>query len=115
MGRDELFEWLDDVLRQLGDDPGIRLLDIEPNEDETVVVVDVVGVRVYAWHEEDNGLCIFCDDDGFEFPDDVVDHINRVGDEDDLNWILDGVEQIRLHLGDGGIADYLNHLHDNTG
>ena len=116
MSSDNRFDRLDNLARELKDVDGVHLTDIEANdgEDEIVAHVDVGGVRVLAWHDEDRVLNVYSDDEGFEDPDDVRDHIKVTADDDDfLNAILDEAEWLQEQHGRATLAEYRDHLRSN--
>lgn len=113
MGSENRFDRLDNLARELKEVTGVHLADIESNdgEDEIVAHADVGGVRVLAWRDEDGDLNVYSDDDGFEDPDDVRDHIKATADDDDfLNAVLDEAEWLQQQHGRAGLADYRDHL-----
>lgn len=89
MGGDDRFDRLDDLARELQEVSGVRLVDIEADEEEIVVTADVRDVRVQAWYDEDGDLCVDSDVEGFEDPDDVHEHLNE-DDNTTPRWIWRG-------------------------
>lgn len=108
MGSDDRFERLDSLARELEEVAGVHVAGIEANEGEEEIVVhaDVGGVRVLAWRDEDGDLSVYSDDEGFEDPDDVRDHIRATADDEDfLNAVLDEAEWIQQQHGRSSLAD----------
>lgn len=112
---EEHFARLDELRRELQKEEGIHLVDIgttdlDADEDAVEVTVDVRGVRVTAWFDEDRDLKVFSYDEGFEDEDDIHDHLNA-GDhsEDFVCALLDEVEWLWRHHGDTGLSDYRDH------
>jgi hypothetical protein len=107
--RDDRFDRLDAVSREMAEVDHINLIDIEANKDETVATVDIEGVQVNAWHDDQGSLLVYSDNEGFEDPDDILDHVNTVASDDALNAIVDEVEWLRFQHGDDGVKDFLRH------
>ena len=112
MSSDDRFDRLDDLTRELKEVTGVHIVDIEANdgEDEIIAHADVGDVHVLAWRE-DNALTVYSDDEGFEDPDDVRDHIKATACDDDfLNAVLDEAEWLQEQHGRASLADYRDHL-----
>ena len=56
------------LAREVKELSDVHLVDVETNEDETVVTADVHSVRVQARHDEDRDLCVDSDGEGSRIP-----------------------------------------------
>lgn len=120
MGVDDRFGQINDLVGELKEEPGVHLLDIDTididaDDDAVEVTADVRGVCVQAWHDEDGVLNVYSEDEGFEDPDDVHDHLNaRENSEMDVEALVDEAESLRSRYGNAALSDYRDHLRGGT-
>jgi len=110
MNSDERFERLDVLGDELAKVADVHVRDVGALGEELVATVDVAGVNVVAIRDEDGGLLIFSDDEGFEDPDDLLDHINTAASDDALNAVLDELDWLRSQHGHSAVGEYSERL-----